>query len=587
MIVPMKKISVVVQTKDVEATLKVLAQTGVLHIEHQQSPRGESVSKLEEGILSLSKAIETLADNRAGEETAVDYNEITAKILDLWDEKEVIAEDLKKIKRDINTWREWGDFSPQLIHDLGEKGIRIWLCKLRKNELSQLPEGIILEKIFKKENIFYCLGLSIRKRQLPFETLALPHSSLSEMMFKERNQEGRVEKIDKELFELARYKNALISYRQQLMSLLEFNRVRTGMGSFAILSYVRGYCPGYTVKTLEKLAEEEKWAMIVEEPQENDNVPTLIKNPRWIQIISPVLAMIKIIPGYREVDISLWFLLFFSVFFGLLIGDAGYGLVFLIINLACHIKFRNSLKDKSIFFLMYTLSSCAIIWGVLSATFFGKAYLPQGVGPLLPFLKEHSNVQALCFLIGVLHLSIAHLWRLMRKLPQLNALSEVGWIAMLWAAYFLAKSLILGVNFPDFGKGLFIAGTTLIILFSSPNKNILKGIGFGIGDFLLHVINSFTDVVSYIRLFAVGVATVAVADAFNQMASSVGYNNVFTGFLTVLILLFGHTLNILLGAMAILVHGVRLNVLEFSSHLNMEWSGTEYSPFGKVRDDRR
>ena len=91
--------------------------------------------------------------------------------------------------------------------------------------------------------------------------------------------------------------------------------------------------------------------------------------------------------------------------------------------------------------------------------------------------------------------------------------------------------------------------------------------------------NSFTDVVSYIRLFAVGAATVAVADAFNQMASGIGHGNLFAGFLTAFVLLFGHTLNILLGAMAILVHGVRLNVLEFSSHLNMEWSGVEYAPF--------
>ena len=100
----------------------------------------------------------------------------------------------------------------------------------------------------------------------------------------------------------------------------------------------------------------------------------------------------------------------------------------------------------------------------------------------------------------------------------------------------------------------------------------------------MHIVNSFTDVVSYIRLFAVGAATVAVADAFNQMASGVGGNSIVAGFAAALILLFGHTLNILLGAMAILVHGVRLNVLEFSSHLNMEWSGMEYSPF-KNRGD--
>ncbi len=166
-------------------------------------------------------------------------------------------------------------------------------------------------------------------------------------------------------------------------------------------------------------------------------------------------------------------------------------------------------------------------------------------------------------------------------MPSPTAFSEAGWIFMLWGAYFLAKMLILGQTFPFFGKWLLMAGAALIILFTSPGRNIFKGIGLGLGDFLLHVVNSFTDVVSYVRLFAVGAATVAVADAFNQMAFSIGFDGVLKGFLTAFVLLFGHTLNILLGAMAILVHGIRLNVLEFSSHMNMEWSGVEYSPFKK------
>jgi len=152
-------------------------------------------------------------------------------------------------------------------------------------------------------------------------------------------------------------------------------------------------------------------------------------------------------------------------------------------------------------------------------------------------------------------------------------------VCMLWAAYFLARMLILGEIFPESGKYLFICGASLVILCTNPTKNIFKTIGSGIGGLLLNVINAFTDTVSYIRLFAVGAATVAVADAFNQMALGIGYGDIISGFFTALVLIFGHTLNILLGAMAVLVHGVRLNVLEFSSHLNMEWSGVEYKPF--------
>jgi len=150
---------------------------------------------------------------------------------------------------------------------------------------------------------------------------------------------------------------------------------------------------------------------------------------------------------------------------------------------------------------------------------------------------------------------------------------------MLWLAYFIAKTLILGQSFPQAAKWLLIIGPGLIILCTNPSRNIFKTVSQGLGGFLIHVVSSFTDVVSYIRLFAVGAATVAVADAFNQMASGIGHGNLLAGLLTAVVLLFGHTLNILLCAMAVLVHGVRLNVLEFSSHLNMEWSGVEYTPF--------
>jgi len=101
--------------------------------------------------------------------------------------------------------------------------------------------------------------------------------------------------------------------------------------------------------------------------------------------------------------------------------------------------------------------------------------------------------------------------------------------------------------------------------------------------FIFGMISAFTDVVSYVRLFAVGLAGVAVADAFNQMALEMGFGNVFSGIGASLILICGHALNITLCTMGVLVHGIRLNVLEFSSHLGMEWSGVKYVPFQKVK----
>lgn len=579
MIVPMRKITLVVQSKDIDATLQSLRSAGVVHIEHQNPPAGEDLARLGERYTDLLSAIRALPAARGESLQAKGPEEMVREILDLVSEKELIAEGLKKIKRDIETWREWGDFDPELIDDLRGRCIWVRLCKLANKEVGNTPKGVILEELFRKGNILYCLAISMEETDLPFSVMPLPEKGLAEMLLEQDREAHKIKEIEGRLGKISLCRDTLLSYARRLESLIEFSKVRSGMGSFEGLSYLMGYCPDYNAGLLEKIAEKERWGILIEEPGEGDNVPTLIKNPGWVDMIRPVLETIKTIPGYREVDISFWFLLFFSVFFGMLVGDAGYGWIFLIINTIAHIKLGRSVKDRSIFFLIYVLSISAIIWGVFTGTFFGQAWLPGRIKPLLPYLTESANVQALCFLIGAIHLSIAHAWRFIRKAPSLQALSEAGWIAMLWAAYFVAKSLILGEQFSQHGKWLLVSGASLVILFTSPRRNVLKGIGSGIGDLLLRAVNSFTDVVSYIRLFAVGAASVAVADAFNNIAATLGYHSFISGLMTALILLFGHTLNILLGAMAVLVHGVRLNVLEFSSHLNMEWSGVEYKPF--------
>jgi V/A-type H+-transporting ATPase subunit I len=122
-------------------------------------------------------------------------------------------------------------------------------------------------------------------------------------------------------------------------------------------------------------------------------------------------------------------------------------------------------------------------------------------------------------------------------------------------------------------------GSGLVLVFESFQKNILKGMGETLINLPLSVIATFSDVVSYLRLFAVGYASVVVSQSFNEMAIGDGVNSVIRGLITALILFFGHLLNAVLSIMAVLVHGVRLNMLEFSSHMKMAWSGKEYKPF--------
>ncbi|MDP3042213.1 MAG: hypothetical protein Q8N62_05785, partial [Candidatus Omnitrophota bacterium] len=452
-----------------------------------------------------------------------------------------------------------------------------------KEQLKDLPEGITVKKIFLEGGIQNCAVFSQGNISLPFKELELPKMPLARAQ-QRLSEDVRVAlQLKEQLSGQLGHQDNLIIEKNVLVNKKNFYEVLKGMGQADQLVYLKGYIPLPAEKMLIMEAKKNGWGIFTCSPQETDQVPTLLRNPAWISLIKPLLKLLELVPGYNEIDISPLFIIFFSLFFGMLIGDAGYGLVYFLLNLWLHRKFGRKVKDKSAFFLFYILSFCAIIWGILTATFFGQGWLLSlGIKPLIPALGNTAFIQALCFLIGALHLSLAHGWRAALKAPALIALADVGWICIIWAVFFLAKNLILGDVFPIFGNGLLAAGLFLVLFFTSPQKNILKTIGEGLGTIALGLVNNFTDIVSYIRLFAVGLAGVAIADAFNAMAAGVFKKGDFlTIIAAVLIVVFGHALNIILGPMSVLVHGVRLNVLEFCSHANVTWSGFAYKPFGR------
>ena len=585
MIVPMKKVAILVQSKDSTEAIERLRTLGVVHVEHEQPPKGKDASVLEQDIALIEAALRVLSAGKSSEKLkpqdskdTSDWRFSARHILDLRNRLNQLKDYALTLKNRIGLWEAWGDFDPKIIQSMRNKNVYLRLYRIPVKEIKNLPSEVIVRKVSTVRGMVNCVVISRQEIEIPFKEVTLPQMRLEKMRTRLSEDARTMEEIKGDIRKHICYRVSLLRIKRSLEEELEFHQALKGMGQAGSLMYLRGYIPDDAVKTVCETSKREKWGIMISEPSAEDRVPTLISNPRWLSLIKPVFKLIEVIPGYRELDISLWFLIFFSIFFGMLIGDAGYGLIFFTLTLLAQRKWGGKLRDKSVFILFYILSCCAVIWGVLSGTFFGQEWLPYAVKPLIPALRSSKSVQTLCFLLGALHLSIAHLWRAIIKLPSRIALAEIGWISILWGAFFLARMLILGDAFPAFGKWFFIVGIGLVIFFTSANRNLLKGIGAGLGNLLLNLVNSFTDVVSYIRLFAVGLATVAVADAFNKMAMDIGYSGVIQGAITSLILLLGHTLNVLLGPMSILVHGVRLNVLEFCSHLDITWSGFSYKP---------
>lgn len=586
MIVPMKKAAVIVQAKDAGSALKRLRGLGIIHVEHQHPPKGKDIAALGEDLTLLNEATGILSEkgllkNAGGNPPRnPDGWQFSARhIIDLRKRLDHLEEYSRALVNQIGQWERWGDFDPGKINALAEKGIYLRLYQIPVKEIAGLPENAVVRQLHIAGGIASCVVISPQKLDIPYKEIPPPKAGLAKMRQRLGEDLKTIEQLKLELSRHIYLRKDFLRLKNSLENELEFHQALEGMGQAGEISYLTGYIPADGMVSLSEIAKKEKWGLLLADPLEEDNVPTLIRNPKWISVINPVFKLLEVAPGYRELDISLPFLIFFSTFFGMLIGDAGYGTIYLLLTFWAERKFGRKTAEKSYFRLFYILSSCAIGWGLLTGTIFGQEWLLKaGFKPLMPALNEAKKIQAFCFFLGALHLTIAHSWRAILKAPSLSALADAGWICVLWAAFLLARVLILGDNFPHFGKWLVISGIGAVILFTNPQKNILKGIGEGLGTLALSLMNNFTDVVSYVRLFAVGLAGVAIADTFNAMAAGVGSGNFLAVLLSGVIILAGHGLNLILGPMSVLVHGVRLNVLEFSGHANITWSGIAYRP---------
>lgn len=587
MIIPMKKATIMFGTQDAEAAIAILRGLGLIHVEHQNLPEGRDITVLSDKVALIDAAVDALDPVLAmqkslpgQEKMSGDWTAIARRIIESGRRREELEAQRRTIAGKIQQWERWGDIDIRTTRQLGEKGIILRLYLVPAKETGNFPPDAVVRKIFTAGDITHCAVFSKRPFSCPYTEIVPPDQGISALKEEIAAVEANDERLKREIIQSGRFRDDFRDIRVQLTKELAFQQVLHGMGREGAIGYVTGFIPSDREDALLAQARQSRWGILITEPSDDDDVPTLLRNPPWVDMIKPVLGLLGLTPGYRELDVSTLFLVFFSIFFGILIGDAGYGLVYIVLTLAIMLWLKKKSKFdaemRTMVSLFYLLGSCAVIWGVLTGTFFGQGFLP----PAVPVLNNPGFMETFCFFLGALHLSIAHAWRAVMKFPSPAALSDVGWICVLWFAFFLAKTLILGEAFPMAGLWLVIAGVVLVVLFTSPQKNrVLRGIGEGLGTAALSFMNNITDVISYIRLFAVGLATLAIAETTNFLASGFFGQGVFALIAGILVLCIGHALNVVLGPMSVLVHGVRLNVLEFSGHANVTWSGKPFEPF--------
>ncbi len=634
-IVKMKKVSLVVLDSERRESLKSLRKMGLVHLEAIEG-QGAKLASFKEAYTELDKAVSILSEVKTSKKDELKQiplsNEeafVKAKqVVEFSDKKKSLFDSINQNIQELSRFEKWGEVSLEDFQFLKEKGIFAYLYEIPFDKYSLIGSDskTILVNTLNKTVRFILVTeteLTERPADFPAEAYSVPLPNKSTLKLKEEIESYRKEiaEIDAEIARSKKYLDTIKKYKNVLVSDIEFENVYSGMeheealenDNSVKLAWISGYVPVDSYDSFKNCCVQNQWAFAAEDADEEDfAVPTKLKNNKLVSLIYPLTDFLDVTPGYNEFDISGWFLLFFSIFFGMIFGDGGYGAIITVLALFFILKSAFSKKKvQPVFGLMLILGLCTTAYGALTCSWFGidAEKLPEWMVNIsfAPISKAkvgedlaNTNQKIFCFVLALIQLSIAHIKCFVKDSKSLKCLGDLGALIELWGMFYVVMSLVVdSVKYPLLSltsESLYIfnvvpvqfvalgalgIGFALNFVFSnydgSVGKSVLESCK-NIISVLLGVVNVFSDIVSYIRLWAVALAGGAISSTVNAMAGPM-LGKLFLFIFGVILVLFGHGLNNILNLLSVVVHGVRLNTLEFSQHLGMAWSGTKYKPF--------
>ena len=600
MIEKMKAVCIVAQDSHKEELLTTLRDLGILHIAEKQAADADVLKRF--SMLShLSLELKDYAKEENGETTTLSdeqFEQMYQNTVRALEQMTMIKEKRTDLVLEAERIKMWGDFDAPMVKRLCDQ-LDLHFYRMEKREYKRIKQDahikwIRLSPVEKMETVAVFGRLDTSVRAMEF---VIPPKGLSQLQEEIKHCELQLSSCEAVLREAAGHLNSYAAQLLKTQNDAEYSSADRSLAYQNGLVWITGYIPNAEKEAFINAAKEHNWAWLMNDVQQGDeNVPTKIRYNKLTALIKPVFDILGTVPGYAEYDISFWFLAFFTLFFAMIIGDAGYGLLFLIGTVAVHIKSKHV---TNVTLLFYLLSGATVVWGALTGTWFGLegamnipllkslvipsfANYPEYFG--LSATTTQNSVMKFCFSIGVIQLALACVMNIKRKISRHNLswLSDLGWLLSISALYLMVLYLVIGQNIQLGIVGAVVGlGFLLVVLFGGmePGKTFGQGLKAGLGNTFtafLDTISAFGNVMSYIRLFAVGMASLAIAQSFNNMASGFHGALVIVG---AIIMIIGHVLNIVMGFLSVVVHGVRLNLLEFSGQLGMEWSGTAYNPF--------
>lgn len=574
-IVPLKKITVFGLGKEKGSVLDALQGVGCVHLIALNPSPAELEEDASPKALNAQHALKYLTDaplkrRQLHYVSDFDVDDFVDRVLDNKQRLLQVSDHRDFLDKRIGELLPWGDFVLPPTGELGDWHLWFYIVpvnNMRDMQGTKWPWHVV----HRTNKLAYVVVIAQEEPSADAYPVRRTHTgskSLSQLYDELEQAEIEIEEILLERQNLTRYLYLLqrnLNIADDRAALRSAHRMTLDQEH---IFGVQGWLAVHDIDRVIAFGDERGLAYLIEDPTPHDTPPTMLTNPEALSGGEDVTLFYQT-PNYREWDPSVLVFFSFTIFFAMILSDAGYALILLTLLLVFWKKIGRSRMGERLRVLGLALSIASMVWGVLIGSYFGTNP-PDGawIAKLVIIdLNDFDTMLKISIMVGVAHVAMANAVVAFSHWGQALSFARIGWIAVLFGGL-AAWWNVPGTTLYYTGLGGVAIGLGAVFVFSGCHRvTSLKGLSMRVLDGLLALTNVtkiFGDVLSYLRLFALGLASASLAVTFNTLAMQIMDSVPGIGLLFgLLILIVGHALNLALSIMSGVVHGLRLNFIEF------------------------
>jgi V/A-type H+-transporting ATPase subunit I len=600
----MSKFSFLVFHKDYQAFLDRVRALGVVHLIEKRQEVSDEIREqydLVKQIAGVMKSLERREVEPATGQEAVNGREAFEQARSLLEEREHKTGLLHQLEKEMVHVGHWGDFSPETIRKLRKNDLHLkfYTVSSRRFEerwLQEYPVAVVGQH--GGLTYFVLVQQGDEAIEIDAEEMRPPEKPISQLTHYQQELLQDLRGIKQKLDALAAGSlEAIRRHYLEVVETIDYGKAleNTEKQAEDKVMLLEGWVPGNREEELLHFLDDGKVLFVKEPPAKKEKVPILLKNQKFARKFE-MLGELYSLPKYGELDLTPFFAPFYMLFFGFCLGDAGYGL--LMVGAALLLKKKVKKELKNVMSLVFYLGLSTILFGIIGGTFFGIPLYETGL-PVYStladrFAQRDTDINSLLFNLALVFGGVQILFGLFLKaineIRQFGwgfAIGTIGWITLLVGGVSLFLfSQLSGIPMDQLNTPLYIllgVSGLLILPLNNLGRNVLMNVGAGLWNTYNMVTGILGDLLSYIRLFALGISSAIMGFVFNSLAVEMsGSIPVLNILIMVIILVIGHSINIFMSGLGAFVHPMRLTFVEFYKNAGFSGGGKKYNPFRKI-----